>query len=452
MGAMRALRSLSLRSVSLGRVQDIRPSTCVCLRKFSGLADEGGGLPSSMTGTVKPGETADIATVIRNWWAFPAVGFGSCLELPVHQFEVLGTETKSLGSVVVPNSIFGLPIRKDLIFKAYWYHRRKLAGYQDTMQLYKWEWPGANRKVRSQKKSGKGRMGRRKAPGRFEGVHCHALRPRDWGNTKLNSRVLWRAVRCMLSVKFVQNSIKVVDSFNLQSHKTKHLVQHLRRLLGHRCHSALLVHEGNFDVNDNCRWASAHIPAIRRENVEGLSVYNLLKYHEVVITEAALAKLLKEIFLFPRKRGWIQRYATPDRTRAPVPEKVPGWNRAWVEKKERIRNSEFRAREFFQESLKWKWSSDLKGPLKVPRTDALSGFRVKDFLLAPEAPAWEKLESLYGDEEPLEELEDEEFEELTGNLDALRERGEAKSNILDRPEVAQKGLHQLAQLAQTRKS
>ena len=43
------------------------------------------------------------------------------------------------------------------------------------------------------------------------------------------------------------------DSFNLQSHKTKHLVQHLRRLLGHRCHSALLVHEGNLDINDNCR-------------------------------------------------------------------------------------------------------------------------------------------------------------------------------------------------------
>ena len=47
--------------------------------------------------------------------------------------------------------------------------------------------------------------------------------------------------------------ILLKDSFNLQSHKTKHLVQHLRRLLGHRCHSALLVHEGNLDINDNCR-------------------------------------------------------------------------------------------------------------------------------------------------------------------------------------------------------
>eukprot|EP00931_Biecheleriopsis_adriatica_P067091 TRINITY_DN41296_c0_g1_i1.p1 TRINITY_DN41296_c0_g1~~TRINITY_DN41296_c0_g1_i1.p1 ORF type:complete len:503 (+),score=85.86 TRINITY_DN41296_c0_g1_i1:60-1568(+) len=399
---------------------------------------------------MRPGDTVDIATVIRNWWSFPAVGFNSILEMPVHKFEVLHAEDvdKPVGSVVVPNSIFGLPIRKDIIFKVYWWHRRKLAGYCDTMQLYKWEWPGANRKFRTQKKSGKGRMGRRKAPGRFDGVHSHALRPRDWGKHKINKRSIWKALKHMLSVKFAQNSIKVVDSFNLQSHKTKHLVQHLRRLLGRRCHSALLIHEGHLDINDNCRWASAHIPAIRRENVEGVSVYNLLKYHEVVITEMALAKLIKEIQIYPKKRGWGQRFATPDGKPAPVPEKVDGWNHAWVEKKERLRNSDFRAREFFKETQKWKWTSDIKGPLKVPRNDPMAGFRVKDFLLTPEKPIWEKLESLYGDDEPLDEdPEEEEFDELVGSLDALQERSQArKAAFIESPaEVSQTGLRQLAE-------
>eukprot|EP00441_Pelagodinium_beii_P027709 CAMPEP_0197681962 /NCGR_PEP_ID=MMETSP1338-20131121/95755_1 /TAXON_ID=43686 ORGANISM="Pelagodinium beii, Strain RCC1491" /NCGR_SAMPLE_ID=MMETSP1338 /ASSEMBLY_ACC=CAM_ASM_000754 /LENGTH=339 /DNA_ID=CAMNT_0043263375 /DNA_START=32 /DNA_END=1047 /DNA_ORIENTATION=+ len=314
------------------------------------------------------------------------------------------------------------------------------------MQLYKWEWPGANKKFRTQKKSGKGRMGRRKAPGRFDGVHSHALRPRDWGKTKMNKRVVWKALKYMLSVKFAQNSIKVVDSFNLQSHKTKYLVQHLRRLLGRRCHSALLIHEGHLDINDNCRWASAHIPAIRRENVEGVSVYNLLKYHEVVITETALAKLIKEIQTYPRKRGWGQRFATPDGKPAPAPQKVEGWNRAWVEKKERLRNSEFRAREFFQESQKWKWSTETKGPLKVPRTESMTGFRVKDFLLNPEKPVWEKLESLYADDEPLEEdIEEEEFDELVEGLEAGLDRSEARQSALieDPKEVSQSGLRQL---------
>lgn len=391
------------------------------------------------------GDFVEMSTVIRNWWSFPAVGFNAILELPVHKFEVLHAEAKPLGTVVVPNSIFGLPIRKDIIFKVYTFHRRKLAGYLDTMSFYKWEWPGSNKKFRSQKKSGKGRMGRRKAPGRWEGTHCHALRPRDWGKTKVNVRVIWQALKTMLSVKYVQNSITVVDSFNLQSHKTKHLVQHLRRLLGHRCHSALLVHEGNLDINDNCRWAGAHIPAIRRENVEGVSVYNLLKYHHVIITEMALAKLIKEIQTFPKKLGWHQRFATPDGKAAPVPSKVEGWNAAWVEKKERIRNSEFRAREFFKESLRWKWSSDLRGPLKLPMSDNLSGFRVKDFMLEPQKPAWEKLESLYGDDEPLdEEMEDEEFDDLLQHLDALETAKASSSSLMGKEEVKQRGLRHLA--------
>ena len=65
------------------------------------------------------GETANVATVVRNWWAYPAagteaslkrrpesvlqclpgaqVGFGASLELPVQKFEVLDTEKTELG-------------------------------------------------------------------------------------------------------------------------------------------------------------------------------------------------------------------------------------------------------------------------------------------------------------------------------------------------------------------
>lgn len=253
----------------------------------------------------------DVATIIRNWWAFPAVGFNSILEVPVHKFEALAPEEeRTIGSVVVPNFIFGQPLRKDIIHQLYWYHRRKIAGYDKQMQLYKWEWPGSNRKVRGQKKSGKGRIGRRKSVGKFDGVHAHALRPKDWGGIKMNKRIIWKGIRAMLSVKYAQGDIKIVDSLNIESHKTKYMVHNLRQLLGRRCKSAMIVHEGHVDINDNCRWACAHIPQVHRENVEGVSLYNLLKYHKLVITEAALAKLIKEITTYPRKQGWGQKYAT----------------------------------------------------------------------------------------------------------------------------------------------
>ena len=80
----------------------------------------------------------------------------------------------------------------------------------------------------------------------------------------------------------------------------------------------------------------------------------------MIFTELALAKLITEIQDYPRKRGWGYRNATPDGKAAPVPEKVSGWNAAWVEKKERLRKTEFRAREFYREQQKWKWSHELK--------------------------------------------------------------------------------------------
>ena len=75
-----------------------------------------------------PGDLVDLPTVIRNWWAFPAVGFNSILELKVQKFEVLHadeepraalgskrwlkrrslrrlfSQEKLLGSIQVPNS------------------------------------------------------------------------------------------------------------------------------------------------------------------------------------------------------------------------------------------------------------------------------------------------------------------------------------------------------------
>lgn len=188
-----------------------------------------------------------------------------------------------------------------------------------------------------------------------------------------------------------------------------------------------MVHEGHLDINDNCRWASAHIPGIHRENVEGVNVYNLLKYHEILITEVALTKLIREIQTYPSKRNWGQKFATPDGLPAPVPEKVEGWNAAWVARKERLVNSEFRQKEFFHQQQKWKWSPELKGPLKIPREDALAGFRVKDFLLQPEKPIWDKLEALYADDEPLDEdPEADEFDDLVETMEQSYQATEAR--------------------------
>lgn len=358
------------------------------------------------------GDIIEIKELIRNWSTIPAVGFNSILKLPVYKFERLTkTEHSHLtsaeavqGEVIIPNDVFGVPLRKDIAFRVYQYHRRALAGYQETMQLYKWEWVGRNAKHRKQLETGRSRMGRRKAPGKYEGVFAHPLRPKDW-RQGINRRMVYKGLKIMLSAKFAQNQITVVDSFNVGSHKTKHLVSHIRNLLGTRCNSALLVHEGHRDVNDNFRWASAHLPQVRRENVEGVNVYTLSKYREIVITEKALRKLIYNLHEYPKRQGWLPVNATPDGNQAPIPSPVPGWNSEWLEKRRKLQASEFRSKLFNEERRKWKWSSSLKGPVKIPAFDHLKGFRVKHHSLFEESRN-EKLkkfefQELFADDEPV---------------------------------------------------
>jgi 50S ribosomal protein L4 len=358
------------------------------------------------------GELFDIQTVIRNWSSIPAVGFNSILKLPIFKFERLqstSSDSKSdqdrvVDDVILPNDIFGVPLRKDLAFRAYQFYRRALAGYQETMQLYKWESVGRNAKHRKQLETGRSRMGRRKAPGKYEGVFAHPLRPKDW-RQGINRRVVHKALKVMLSAKFAQGEITVVDSLEIGSHKTKNLVLHMRNLLGTRVSSVLIVHEGRGDVNDNFRWASAHLPQIRRENVEGVNVYNLAKYRQLVITEKALHKLIFMINDYPRKMGWVPTNATPDGKPAPIPEQVPGWNTEWLEKRRKLQESEFRGKLLAEERRKWKWSPLLRGPLKVPSNDHLKGFRVKDYSLFETSNNQRlqkyEFQELFNDDEPI---------------------------------------------------
>lgn len=207
----------------------------------------------------RPSDIVAVDHLVKNWWSVPATGFNSVLQIPVHRFEVFEDSnqktiegrginqnieessqniqnnnprelTSSSGLIIsrdldsvthelrLPPDVFGEPLRKDLIFKSYWYYRKALAGWDSTMQFNQFEWPAKNKKWRSQIRSGKARMNRRTAGNMFEGSFIHPIRPKDH-RQKLNRRILWKATKALLSAKFAQNEIIVVDNFNLQSIK-----------------------------------------------------------------------------------------------------------------------------------------------------------------------------------------------------------------------------------------
>ncbi|CAD2101372.1 mitochondrial ribosomal protein L4 precursor, putative [Plasmodium vinckei] len=375
----------------------------------------------------RPGSIIDIKTLIRNNWTFPAVGFNSKLEIPIYKFES-DENDNNIKFIEIPNDIFGVPIRSDILHKCYYFYRTALAGYTERMQLYKWEWPGSTKKYRSQKKSGKARMNWRKTCGRYLGVKNHPIRPFDQ-RTKINRKLLWKGMKILLSAKFAQDQIKVVDNFLIKSHKTKYTVKYLRNILGNKCNSALLVHEGKTDVNDNFLWACANIASIKRENVEGVNIYNLLKYRYVVFTYKALKNLIYELKVYPFKMKWLPTYATPDNKPAPIPERVKNWNILWLEKKKRNDFSRFDKEALKKRINEWKWSSDIKGPLKVKKHDPYKNFILTKFECNDPIPESIKYEYLFNVDDEFDHIND--YEDNLNMIDEILNDEDCFENISD---------------------
>ena len=72
-----------------------------------------------------------------------------------------------------------------------------------------------------------------------------------------------------------------------------------------------------------------------------------------------------------------------------------------------MQQSEFRSKLINEERRKWKWSSSLKGPIKIPANDPLRGFRVKSESLFEENLNQRvkrfEFQELFADDEPIQD-------------------------------------------------
>lgn len=95
------------------------------------------------------------------------------------------------------------------------------------------------------------------------------------------------ALLSALSLKNRDGKIIVVDKLELEEAKTKLMAKALAEL---KVTSALIVIP---QPDEKIERSSRNIPALKVLRVEGLNVYDLLRYEHLILTEGAL-KLLEE--------------------------------------------------------------------------------------------------------------------------------------------------------------
>jgi len=111
--------------------------------------------------------------------------------------------------------------------------------------------------------------------------------PRDY-SYRINKKVRKSALRSALSSKLKENNLILVDTIHLPEIKTKTFISLLERL---DIQDALIVDDGNTNLEKSAQ----NVPLFKVVRPEGLNVYDILKREKLVITQASLEKITRNL-------------------------------------------------------------------------------------------------------------------------------------------------------------
>lgn len=205
--------------------------------------------------------------------------------VPVLSFEdPQPNESDDLPTVTLDNSIFGVPIRRDIVHNVVLWQRanwRKGSGVAKKRHQKR----GGGRKPWRQKGTGRARHGSIRSPIWRGGGKAHGPVKRSF-KFKLNKKVRKMAFRVALAAKWREGNLFVVDSGELSTYKTSVLDNLMDQ---HGFDYAMLI-DGE-QVDENLEVASGNLPHFNAFNYLHANVYAILKHKQLIITLDGLKAL-----------------------------------------------------------------------------------------------------------------------------------------------------------------
>ncbi len=200
------------------------------------------------------------------------------------ELKITTLDGKAAGSVTLPDAIFGLEPRVDLIQRCIkWQLAKRQRGTHQVLNRADIHRTG--KKMYRQKGTGGARHGSARVNlfrggGRSFGpvVRSHAI--------GLPKKVRALALKHALSAKAKDGAIVVVDKASVKDAKTKALQARFAKL---GLENALII--DGVEVEANFRNAARNIPNIDVLPVQGINVYDILRRRTLVLTKAALDAL-----------------------------------------------------------------------------------------------------------------------------------------------------------------
>jgi large subunit ribosomal protein L4 len=195
-------------------------------------------------------------------------------------------ENQELRQIELPDSVFAYPYKEHLIHTAVLSYLASLRrGTHKTKTRA--EVSGSGKKLWRQKGTGRARTGDIRNPKWRKGGIVWGPVPKDWSD-RMTRGEKRNALKSALSQKASESTILVVDSLEIDSHKTQALIKRLSGL--GVAGKALLV--DSYD-NDKLALAVRNNPALKAVDALAVNVYDVVDRPFLVVSEGALKRLVE---------------------------------------------------------------------------------------------------------------------------------------------------------------
>jgi large subunit ribosomal protein L4 len=193
-------------------------------------------------------------------------------------------DNKEVREIDLPEAIFAYPYKEHLIHEAV---QAVLAAQRAGTHKTKTrgEVSGSGRKLWRQKGTGRARVGDIRNPKWRKGGTVHGPQPRSY-EKKMSAREKRNALKSALSRKVAEERLLVLDSFELDDHKTAGLARALAKL-GIDGKALLVDAHGN----ENLGLASRNNRTVKAVDALAVNVYDVVDRPYLVLSAEALTRL-----------------------------------------------------------------------------------------------------------------------------------------------------------------
>lgn len=200
--------------------------------------------------------------------------------------DVVDLNKKIVGKIQLDERIFEVTPHPSLVHEAV---TMQLASQRQGTASTKTrgEVRGGGKKPWKQKGTGRARAGSIRSPLWKGGGTIFGPLPRDYGYS-IPKKKYRAALRAVLSARFKEGALTVVDRLEIEGPKTKMLAQALEHL-GLDGKVAILTDQ----ADQNIERAARNLPGVKVLRIEKLNIYDLLNARHLLILQPAMSRLVK---------------------------------------------------------------------------------------------------------------------------------------------------------------